>query len=380
MLTIALQVVYFLAIPLLAVELARRFKLFEWLNPVVFSYLAGMVLANSPLVDVDAQTAKIATEASIPLAIPLVLFSSDFRAWLDQSRATVVSFVCAVIAVCTTSFLAAHFLSDLTSDYWKVSGMLVGVYSGGTPNLLSIGMALEAKEETFVLLNASDVICGGIYLLFLLTVAKPWLSKVFPAYASTDAAADAPTTEADAPFDAPSDVVAAAPQMALAFGLSAHILAASAGLTWLVVGKLAVAGIFLGITTGGILGSLSPKVRGLAGSYELGNYFILVFCVAMGARTDFSQLVEAGSAMLIYTAVVMFGAIALHFMLARLFRIDVDTMLITSTAAVYGPAFVGPIAEAIDNRQVILSGLTAGLVGYAVGNYLGMALAFWLAP
>ncbi len=378
MLSVVLQVVYFLAIPLVAIELARRYRFFEWMNPVVFSYLAGMALVNSPVFEVHAETAKIATEASIPLAIPLVLFSSDFRAWLAQSRPAVISFVCAVVAVCTSSFLTAQVFSDLTGEFWKVSGMLVGVYTGGTPNLMSIGMALDAKPETFMLLNAADVVVGGVYLLFLLTAAKPLLKHVFPAFEPTEeqARAEAEMTHEDEPFDWKG----AMPHMAIGFGLSVAILALSAGATWLVAGELAVAGIFLGITTGGILGSMSPKIRNLEGSYELGNYLILVFCVAMGARTDLGALLSSGSSMLLYTVVVITGAIVLHFVLARLFKVDIDTLLITSTAAVYGPAFVGPIAEAIDNRQVILSGLTAGLVGYAVGNYLGMGLAYLLAP
>jgi uncharacterized membrane protein len=372
----ALQIALYVLFPLVAIELARRYRVFEWINPVVLCYVAGMVLANSPVADVDVDTATLVTEASIPLAIPLILFSSDVRAWLSQSRPTVISFFCALVAVCVASFGAAHFMGAMVEESWKISGMLVGVYSGGTPNLMSIGMALEASEETFVLLNASDVIVGGIYLLFLLTLGKPLLSKFFDPY-------DGPITQADTdPEDEHGrfDWRGAAPHMGLAFALSAAIVGASAGLTLLVFGELAIAGVFLGLTTGGVAASLSSKIRGLRGSYELGNYFILVFCVAMGARTDFTELLSAGSTIFFYTVAVIAGALLLHFLLAKLFRIDVDTLIITSTAAVYGPAFVGPIAEAIGNRQVILSGLTAGLVGYAVGNYMGLGLAYLLHP
>ena len=376
MLIVIFQIVYYLAVPLIGLELARRYRVFEWLNPVVFCYLAGMLVVNTPFIPVDVETAKIATEASIPLAIPLVLFSSDVRAWLSQSRATVISFVCAVVAVCVASFTAAQFLYGLTDEFWKVSGMLVGTYTGGTPNLLSIGMALEATEETFVLLNASDVVVGGAYLLFLLTAAKPLLSFFFPPFPNELRDDE----EAHSLVDDTFDWQAAAPHMALGFGLSVLIVALSAGLTWLVAGELMVAGVFLGLTTGGIAASFSEKIHNLRGSYELGNYLILIFCVAMGTRTDLMQLLDSGSSILLYTAVVITGAIVLHFLLAAIFRVDVDTLIITSTAAVYGPAFVGPIAEAIENRQVILSGLTAGLVGYAVGNYLGIALAYMLQP
>lgn len=367
----ALQLLAYLGFPLVAVGLAHRYRIFEWINPVVLCYVAGIAMLNTPGIPVDPDLAELTTEAAIPLAIPLILFSSDVRAWLAQSRPTVVSFVCALISVSIVSWSIGHVMAPRVDEAWKLSGMLVGVYSGGTPNLMSIGMALDVSEEAFVLLNASDVVLGGIYLLFLLTVAKPLLARLFPAY-------DGPVTH---PTSDDADSILgpeAAGDMAIGFGLSLAIVAASAGLTYLAVGDLAIAGVFLGLTTGGIVASLIPRIRELRGTYELGNYFILVFCVAMGARTDLSQLLEAGSTIFVFTAAVMGGALLLHFLLARLFRIDVDTLIITSTAAVYGPAFVAPVAEAIDNRQVILAGLTAGLLGYAVGNYLGIGLAYTL--
>ncbi len=64
-------------------------------------------------------------------------------------------------------------------------------------------------------------------------------------------------------------------------------------------------------------------------------------------------------------------------LLAMVFRIDTDTTIITSTAGIYGPAFIIPVAEGIKNREVVVSGLTCGLAGYAIGNYLGFAVA-WL--
>ena len=80
--------------------------------------------------------------------------------------------------------------------------------------------------------------------------------------------------------------------MGIGFAISVGILAASAGLTFLVAGKLAEAGVILGITTGGIAASFIPKIHELPGTYELGNYLILVFCVAMGARTDLAGVCD----------------------------------------------------------------------------------------
>ena len=53
-------------------------------------------------------------------------------------------------------------------------------------------------------------------------------------------------------------------------------------------------------------------------------------------------------------------------------------VMITSTAAIYGPVFVGQIASAIGNKKLIFTGIALGLLGFAVGNYLGIGLAYIL--
>lgn len=59
-----------------------------------------------------------------------------------------------------------------------------------------------------------------------------------------------------------------------------------------------------------------------------------------------------------------------------LFRVDRDTCVITSTPALYGPAFVAPVALRLGNRVLVAPGVTAGIVGLAAGNYLGLGLAW----
>ena len=87
---------------------------------------------------------------------------------------------------------------------------------------------------------------------------------------------------------------------------------------------------------------------------------------------NIKEMLNSSPAVLGFVAVAMFGAIIIHLIFAIIFKIDVDTAIITSTAGVYGPAFIVPVADAIKNKEVIVAGLTAGLVGYAVGNYLGL--------
>jgi uncharacterized membrane protein len=74
----------------------------------------------------------------------------------------------------------------------------------------------------------------------------------------------------------------------------------------------------------------------------------------------------------------MYSSIGLHLILSKLFGIDRDTFLISSTAAIYGPPFVTQIATVIKNKYLMMPGILAGLLGYALGNYIGLAVYYLL--
>jgi uncharacterized membrane protein len=133
--------------------------------------------------------------------------------------------------------------------------------------------------------------------------------------------------------------------------------------------------LVLAITTLGLAGSFLRRLRELEGTYVVGQYLFLVFAVAIGTLANVRELGDSLTSVLPYLAGALVAAATLHVLLARLARIDADTVVITSTAAVFGPPFVGPVAAAIGNREVVVAGLTTGVVGLAVGNYAGLAVA-----
>ena len=107
---------------------------------------------------------------------------------------------------------------------------------------------------------------------------------------------------------------------------------------------------------------------------------MLVFSVVVASMVDIRSLDLASSAwMLAYLAFVIFGSLLLQVLLGKLFKVDADTAVITSVAMINSPLFVPMIADRMNNRSIILTGVTIGIIGYAVGNYLGVALASLLS-
>ena len=76
-----------------------------------------------------------------------------------------------------------------------------------------------------------------------------------------------------------------------------------------------------------------------------------------------------------YLLFAVFGSLCIQALLARIFRIDADTMIIASVTFINSPPFVPMMAAAMKNRSVLVTGLTLGIIGYAVGNYLGFLMS-----
>lgn len=107
-------------------------------------------------------------------------------------------------------------------------------------------------------------------------------------------------------------------------------------------------------------------------------YLILIFCLTVASMADISQLSNISFSLFYYVAFAVYGSHIIHIALARIFKIDADTIIISTSALICSPPFVPVVAGALKNREVILTGLVVGIAGYAIGNYLGVAIAYIL--
>ena len=77
---------------------------------------------------------------------------------------------------------------------------------------------------------------------------------------------------------------------------------------------------------------------------------------------------------LYYVAFAVFGSLVIQILLSRIFKVDGNLVLASSIALINSPPFVPMVAAVLKDRNVILPGIAVGLLGYAVGNYLGIGM------
>ncbi|MBU51918.1 MAG: hypothetical protein CL920_24775 [Deltaproteobacteria bacterium] len=377
-------IAYCILMPVLSIFLARRFAWAKFLGPVLLSCGFGIIVANQPIFAVSTELAAIMTKTSklisqitIPLAIPLLLFQSDMSDLKTQGKSSIISFFISVFSVFLGTFLVfKYFGGQLGPEGGKQAGMLMSVYIGGIPNLVAVQRAIKASMDSFVIVQSTTMFVSTFYLLFVLTLAKPLLSKIFPAHPDPEPFHTTDElTEADG---SPSTLKQKLVHGGQSIGASILCVVISAGITIALTGKAGSLGVVLCITTLAIIGSFWKALRDIPTHEAIGTFFILIFCVSAGTQLNIQKLLASGSLFLTFTLISVVALLIIHYALNRLARIDVDTAITMSMATMFGPPFVPVAVQALDNRTVLLPGMTMGFLGYAVGTYLGIAVGLWL--
>lgn len=370
----------FCLIPAGVLWLCRRFSLLGKIGPVLILYFIGIIIGNIGLMPGQLPAVQeLMSNAMVPLAIPLMLFGCTFK--LSGARSQLLALITGMISVATAVVIGFLIFGDNIPEGNKVGGMLVGVYTGGTINLAALKTMLGVSDETYIMINSYDILVSFLYLTFLLTIGIKLFRKFLPnerkSYSEEDEAAI--RAEIGKENQNPYKGLFTRPGMAQAgklLGLTALIVGVSAGIALLLPSGMFMTVFILLLTTLGIACSFIKPVREMKYSYDMGMYFIYIFCIAVASMADLSKLDFAGGIGLLgYLLAVVFGSLILQVTFAKIFRIDSDMMVISSVTYINSPPFVPMMAAAMKNKDVLIPGLTIGVIGYAAGNYLGFLMS-----
>lgn len=378
-------------LPRLIMLASSKSSILNTIGPVFLCYFSGILL-SFPLKNwgADMTLASDVSSILVLIGMPLILFSADLPALKRLARPMLFSFIMDIIAVTIVALAAFFIFKNIVPDAQNISGMLVGTYTGGTPNMIAIGHGLGASTEQILLLQTTDMIGGGIYFLLLLSVFPRLMKKILPEYKFTGSSNIEEANQYVEAFSGKKQSVKPLKAFLVRLGLvsiSIVCVAIALGICLLLPSQYGNKGlaklgeytalIMLIVTTFGIALSFIKKIRTAPGSYSSGQYFLLMFSMAMGLCFDISAI--SGTLMMFcMLLIIQFGTVFVHIILAKLWKIDYHTMIITSTAGVFGPAFIIPVAKALKNDEIILPGILCGILGYAIGNYLGIGIGSFL--
>lgn len=363
----------------------RRVPLLGKIGPIMVLYAIGMILGNLPFVPNEITTLQeIIPNIMVPLAIPMMLFGCVFTR--KEARLQIKIVTSGFLSVCIAVAIGYLLFGQHLAEGDKVGGIITGMYTGGTLNAAALQAIFRINSETFILINSYDIIISFIYFVFLFSFGIRMFRRLYGESANGTRSQSAEladenqlTAKAKENAENPYRQLFTRAGMAqLGRILLATIIIAgvSAGLAICMPEGWFMVVFILSLTTLGVLSSFIGSIRKLDLSYDVGMYLIYIFSMAIASMADFSNLDLAGGLyQLAFMTIAVFISLAIHAIFCRLMRVDADSMVISSVSFINSPPFVPMAAAAMRNKNVIVTGLGAGIVGYAVGNHLGVLMA-----
>ncbi len=379
MITKILLIIFCLVGPLLVMWLTNRYRILGKLGNIILAYIIGCVLGLSgiiPNTDEVHEIQNIIATASVPLAIPLMLFCSDVRAWRHLAPPFLKSLLAGIVAVICAIVIAFLIHGKSNPDlYARTGAMLSGLYTGGTANLASLKIALNVDNQSYLLVHTYSILVSAIYLLFIVVFGQRILSLFMPKFQgdktkNNDANFVVENHDSELFFGIHKNLK----DVGKALILTIIILAIGALLAQLFPEDVFQAIFILIISLLAVLVALIPQVRKIGRTFELGIYFILIFSFAVSSQVSLDMFRNMNFGFFYFVATITFVTLALHVIFNTIMRIDTDTTLVTSISLTCSPPFVPVMAGALRNQAVLGPGIAVGLIGYSLGTYIGLIL------
>jgi uncharacterized membrane protein len=104
-----------------------------------------------------------------------------------------------------------------------------------------------------------------------------------------------------------------------------------------------------------------------------------MFLAVIGAATNLGDILNIGLPVLAFYLVIMVFHFIFLLALARLFKLDVYEVIVSSAANIMGPSVAAPMAASLGQKKLITPGILTGILGYIIGTFIGVSIALFLS-
>jgi len=356
------------AVVSVALGLERRWHLFRSFGAAFVGILLGMILSNTGVLPGRSPAYDFLVGPAVSAGIVLILLSVDVRTIVKAGPRMLAAFAIGAVGSMVGAAVAALLLArQVGPETWKLAGQYAATYTGGGANFAAVGAALGTSGDLFAAGVAADVIVTAVWMAICLTAPV----VVARARGQGDEVIDRPDVgEAGGRLYATLGAVDIL-DIALLAVIVLGTLWASALIGSVVEGIPAV----LWLTTIALVLAQIPRVGRIRGAGVIGNWLVLLFLASNGAKSVVANIVAVGPPVMWFALVTVGVHGVIIFGIGLLVRLDPRTLAVASQANGGGSASAMALASARGWAADLLPGIAVGLLGNAVGNYIGIAVA-----
>ena len=362
--TFALLAVFF-AIAVIGASLEKT-KVGKRVSGVMFVIAIAITLAHFDIIPATAPTYDAIWTYLVPLAIALFLLRADLFSIVVEGGRTLVAFLFGAVGVMVGAWLGAKLL-DLGPYGAEYAAVFSATYVGGSINFAAVAEAIGFRDPTALAVGvAIDNVIGLTYLVMagaavswtVFTSRFAWRAdQLVEAVVETDEARRAPTVI----------------DLALALGLASLACAAGNAIA-AAMGQASYAILYITLLMVAIATLGRRWLKSIAGPELAATLFMYLFFALLGAGADIGAMLGAAPVLFVYVLLIFVVHVIFILVGARIFKLNFAEVVIASTACIGGPPIAIAYAVLFGWRKLAVPAVATGVLGYALGNFVGIGL------
>ncbi|MRT94100.1 DUF819 domain-containing protein [Ancylomarina sp. 16SWW S1-10-2] len=342
----------------------------------ILAMLGVLPVASNPNIKVEVY--DMVFTYFIPISIPMLLFSSNILKIVKESGKLLLAYIIGAIGIVLGCFLA-YSLIDLGDNSGNTAGVIAATLIGGSVNFIASAEILNfSTNPLFTATIAVDNLVSNLYTLFLfLTPSLMFLARFFVKPKKENQIED-PHQDKKEDYPITIERIAVTVFVAVLIAGTGNFLApylqnlihTELNLSILLITVLAV-----------LAANFFPKhLKPLENTaFSIGLWMMYIFLAVIGAATNVHQIFTIGPAVLGFYLVIMIFHFVFMLALAKLFKLDVYEVVISSAANIMGPSVAAPMAASMGQKKLVTPGILVGILGYIIGTFIGVSIAVFLS-
>lgn len=372
----------------LSIFLEQRYQFAAKLTGAIIALVGAMILSNLSIIPIESPVYDQVWEYVIPLAIPLLLFRSNiFKIWKESRRLLfifLISSVGTVVGVAAGFLLLHQFIPELD----KIGAMMTGSYIGGGVNFAALSTKFQTPGELVSATVVADNSVMAFYFIVLITLPNmKFVKKYFKRlYTSND---DGNSNQAEAYWkrneislkDIAYSISIAFALVAISFKISELVneyIPKNNHFMEILVSIIGDQFLLLTTLTLVTVAMFSKFFENLNASDELGTFLIYIFFVVIGVPASIPIIIKTAPLLFIFVAVILIFNLSITLLFGKLFKFNIEEMLLASNANAGGPTTAAALAISKGWQGLVGPILIIGTLGYVIGNYVGTLMGYFL--
>lgn len=374
-----------------AIVLEQKYSWASKLSGAIIALVGAMLLSNTGVIPLESPVYDAVWTYVVPLAIPLLLFQSNvIKVWQESKRLLII-FLISTVGTVAGTIIAFFLLKNIVPQLHFIGAMLSASYTGGGVNFAAMATRFDVPQDTVSSTVVADNLLMAVYFFVLIMIPTvSFFRNKFGTPHMDENEANGDTDNHAASYWGSKEI--ALKDIALAIGTAFVIVAVSFSIAEFFAGVIPEdSNIFLTVLRGVIgdnylmlttltlvlVASFPKYFENIAGSQEFGTFFIYIFFVVIGVPASIPLIIQNAPLILIFAAIIVFINMVISFGVGRLFKFNLEEIILASNANIGGPTTAAAMAISRGWTKLVGPILIIGTLGYIIGNYIGTSLGVW---